>query len=224
MHGNVDFIAREKSSVERAQAQGETAQAGVLDDRQFQRNHAEISHSAGRDGGDFQRHRLGERYVESRRLQRIWPAMRHAEREANGVARPVGGSIECGQNNRIGIDRVKQIVKNARVRAHVEKAVRLPVTIGQLGDDVAGDLRLPAHGLDLVFQRPKLLPLRRFDEAFERPEYAIETPVLKSVANAMRIHDAFAPVVARLEPPGFGAGRVSQFLRVGQPPIAKFRA
>src|SRR6185437_15277100 len=116
------------------------------------------------------------------------------------------------------------MVEDARIAPHVEEAVRLPVAVGELGDDVAGDLRSPAHRLDLEFESAVLLPLRRLDEAVEATEDAVEAAGAKAVLDAVRVHNSVAPIVAGLEPPRLASGCVPQPGGVGQAPIAEFRA
>jgi len=135
---------------------------------------------------------------------------------------PIRHPLPARHDHGIRVDRPEPLVKHARVTAHIEKAIRLPMRIGQFGDDVSGDRRVPAHRLDFVFQGAKLLPLRRLDKAFEAAEHARQAPIGESVFDAMRVHDPFAPIVAGLEPPGF----LSMFLdRIGirQTPVAKLR-
>jgi hypothetical protein len=89
------------------------------------------------------------------------------------------------------------------------------VAVVQLGDDVAGEGGLTAHRLDLVFQGAELLPLGRDDEAAQVAEDAVHAPVGETVLDAVRIHDAVAPIVAGLEPPRLLAVVLAQVLRVG---------
>src|SRR5437763_4102420 len=96
--------------------------------------------------------------------------------------------------------------------------------VGQLGNDIASDSRHPAHRLDLVFQCAELLPLRRLYEAPKVTEDAAEAPIGKPVLQAVCIHDAFAPIMTCLEPPGLVARRILQAFGIGQSPITEFGA
>ena len=51
--------------------------------------------------------------------------------------------------------------ESARVVQNVHEAVRFPLRVVKLGDDIAGDRRLPAQRLDLLFERAILKRLRR---------------------------------------------------------------
>ena len=53
---------------------------------------------------------------------------------------------------------------------HVHEAVAFPMQIGELGDDVAGDLRLQAHARDLVGEAAGHVFLAGGDEVLEAAE------------------------------------------------------
>ena len=98
------------------------------------------------------------------------------------------------------------------------------MAVVQLGDDIAGEGRLPAHQLDLVFQRAELLPLRGGDEAAQSPKTRSRLQSAEAVLDAVGVHDALAPVVAGLEPPRLLALLPAQILRKGKAPIAELGA
>ena len=56
------------------------------------------------------------------------------------------------------------------------------------------------------------------------PENPVQAPVREAVLDPVGVHDALAPIVARLEPPGLLPRGIAQVLRVGQAPVAEFRA
>ena len=167
---------------------------------------------------------IAEDDLEGAAVERRTGAVRQRQPEPRRLAAPPGEAVPLRHDHGVRVDDVEQLVEDARVAAHVEQAVRLPMAVVQLRDHVAGEVRLPPHRLDLVLERAELLPLGRDDEAAQVPEHAVEAPIGEAVLDPMGIHDALAPVVPGLEPPGLLAVAVPQILRIGQAPVAEFRA
>ncbi len=165
------------------------------------------------------------REIESRQCESAGPApCATATSRFTRLADPIAHPLPFRHDDGVAVDDVEELVEHAWIAPHVEEAVRFPMAIVQFGDDVAGEAGLSAHRLDLVFERAELLPLRRHHEAPQVSEDPVEAPVGKAVLDSVGVHHALAPVVTRLEPPRLFAALVAQVLRIGQAPIAEFRA
>lgn len=156
-------------------------------------------------------------------FNRLAAAISDRNVEMGQIARPIGETSRRRGDHHVRVDGVKDVVELARISPHVEKPIGFPVAIGQLGNDVTGERGMPAHRLNLVFQRPELLPLRFLDEAVQGAEHAVKAPIEKPILDSMRVHNALAPIVTGLEPPWFISVLVAQILRVGEAPIAELR-
>ncbi len=76
------------------------------------------------------------------------------------------------------------------VALHVHEAVAFPVQIGELGDDVAGDLRLQTHARDLVGEAARHVLLAGRDEVLEAAEDTVQFVGIIAVAHGMGIDNA----------------------------------
>src|SRR5581483_10908594 len=77
-----------------------------------------------------------------------------ADHERGGLPLPERRARrEAWAEHILGLDVLQAVIEDLRVAAHVQQAVALPVNIGELGDDVAGDLRVQPHLLDLPLER-----------------------------------------------------------------------
>ena len=114
--------------------------------------------------------------------------------------------------------------EGARTVANVHEAVRFPLHVVELGDDIAGDWPLPAQRLDLVLEPAILKLLRRAHEAVEVAEDWRKLRVAKARLDPMRIGGAEVPVVPALEPPRLASVRLQDLARMRQPPDAELRA
>ena len=130
-------------------------------------------------------------------------AVREGELEPRRLAGPVGQPLPLRHDHRVGVDDVEQLVEHARIAAHVEKAVRLPMAVVQLGDDVAGERAASGASPRSRYLRARnCCHCAAIDEAAQIAEDAVEAPVREAVLDAVGVHDALAPIVAGLEPPG----------------------
>ena len=93
------------------------------------------------------RRRLGRAREPHRNVDPLAGANRRARRRCDDEPRPLKIRQPFGEG--------------ARAVANVHEAVRFPLRVVELGDDIAGDRPLPAQRLDLVFQRAILELLRR---------------------------------------------------------------
>src|ERR1700744_4652872 len=107
---------------------------------------------------------------------------------------------------------------------NVHEAVRFPLHVVELGDDVARDGPLPAQRLDLALECAILKLLRRTHEAVEIAENWRKLCVAKARFEAMRIGGAEVPVVPAFEPPRLAPVRLHDLARMRQPPHAEPRA
>ena len=114
--------------------------------------------------------------------------------------------------------------ERARAVLNVHEAVRLPLHVVELGDDIAGDRALPTQRLDLALERAILEVLRRADEAVEVAEDRREPGVAKARLDPVRVGAATVPVVPAFEPPRLAAVCLKDLARMGQPPHAELRA
>jgi hypothetical protein len=221
----IHVVLRHEPPFRGAQLELDPPQGRLGQLRHGQLDRAEVEHARGRDGveRDFLAV-VAQGHGQAAALERGTGAVRHREPEPRGLAAPIGEAVPFRHDHRVGIDDAEQLVEHARVAAHVEEAVRLPMAVVQLRDHVAGELRLAPHGFDLVLQRAELLPLAGDHEAAQIAEHPVEAPVREAVLDAVGVHDALAPIVAGLEPPGLLAILLAQVLRIGQAPIAELRA
>ncbi len=88
-----------------------------------------------------------------------------------------------------------------RLAPHAHQAVRLPIRVGKLGDDVALDRILLTHLLDFVFQRQVLVPLGRQGKRLVVGVYAVEAVLMQAIEDAGCSGELTAVKVAG-EPPG----------------------
>ncbi len=153
---------------------------------------------------------------------RCGPARRSSNSKRSPQATAVRGARASGSH---GVCKARQSVGEAARRvAGVHQPVRLPLRVVELGDDVAGDCRLPAQRLDLSLEPAKLLLLRRVDEAVEIAEHGGEAGVAKPRLDPMRIGGAAVPIVAALEPPGLRPVLLQDVAHMRQAPDAELRA
>ena len=145
-----------------------------------------------------------------RNIETLAGANRRAGRPRDDEPRP----LKVGQ----------PVGESARAVLNVQKAVRFPLSIVELGNDIAGDRPLPAQRLDLALERPILEVLRRADEAVEVAEDRLEPGVPKAGLDPMRVGAAQVPVVSAFEPPRFAAVRRQELARMRQSPDAELRA
>src|SRR3712207_161991 len=76
---------------------------------------------------------------------------------------PMRQPIPGGKDFRSRDDRRKGAEEISRLSFHIQKPVHLPMAIRQFLHDVSRQRRLPPHGLNLIAQRPELLPLGLLD-------------------------------------------------------------
>src|SRR5262249_12148113 len=113
--------------------------------------------------------------------------------------------------------------ERARMIPNIHKAVRFPLYVVELGDDIAGDCRLPSQRLDLALEPAILKLLRRAHKAIDVTKYWRKLRVAKARLESMRIGGAEVPVVPALEPPGLASVRLQDLARMRKAPHAKFR-
>ena len=169
MQRELDLVARDDVVPRFAQMEGDAPHARPIDLRKLDRDHAEIPDRAGFDAGSPPS-AASRTNLQRRGLQRVAAAMGDTQWKRQRLARPIGRALQTRRDDRVGVDRMEDVVKGARIGAHVEQPIRLPMAVGQFGDHIARDLAAPPHGLNLIFEGAELLPLRGLDEPFETAE------------------------------------------------------
>ena len=114
--------------------------------------------------------------------------------------------------------------EGARVVPNIHEAVQFPLSVIELGNDIAGDLPLPAQRLDLALKPAILKLLRRADEPVEVAEDRREPSIAKARFDPVRISGAEVPLVPAFKPPGFASVRLQDVARMRQSPDAELRA
>ncbi len=115
--------------------------------------------------------------------------------------------------------------ESARMVSNVHEAVRFPLHVVELGDDIAGDCRLPAQRLDLALERRDIeAPAPRSTKPSRSPKMGASSRVAKARLEPMRIGGAEVPVVPAFEPPWLASVRLQDLARMGQPPDPELRA
>src|SRR5206468_5900632 len=102
----------------------------------------------------------------------------------------------------------------------VEEAVRLPVQVRELRDDVADEGGVLTHLFDLMFQREVLLPLRGDGELVVAPEDLVQVEALEAALDAVGDGD----VHAGAEPDRLLAVLREEVFEGREPPVPELRA
>src|SRR4029079_1247377 len=93
--------------------------------------------------------------------------------DPDAIAREPVTWVEIADDDGRCVDRGEPVMERLRPAGQVEQAIRLPVDVAQLRDDVAGDRRMPSQLRDLVAQGFELVLLGRTNETRNAVEHAI---------------------------------------------------
>ncbi len=136
---------------------------------------------------------------------------------------PDASTVELGDDERRLVHECDPVAEASRVAGHVEQAVGFPMDVGQLGEDVAGDLRPRSHRLDLVAQRLELTTLRLVAQRLPTPEDLVEVPESGAFDRTVNVGGTSRPFLAGLEPPRLLPGRVDEAAQVREAPGPELR-
>src|ERR1043165_9153615 len=112
---------------------------------------------------------------------------------------------------------LRQLLRiDLRLAPHVHQAVRFPVNVSKLRDDVTLNRSVAAHLFNLMLERDELMPLGFSGQLVVVAEKTIEAKLFEAVEEA-RGSGYFASGEVALEPPG------QTFRQDGQAPVAELR-